>query len=135
MPLKLTTIRSSVRGTSLFSERLAEWLKVLFEADDYQRLRGVYQGKLESAIVRTSAGLQSPGALSSALNWYRALHLEVRIGKIRVPTLYIWGSQDLALGKTAAIETAKYVTGPYRFENSQENPIGFSRKSPTKFRR
>jgi len=34
----------------------------------------------------------------------------------KVPTLYIWGSQDLALGATAAIETAGYVTGPYRFE-------------------
>jgi pimeloyl-ACP methyl ester carboxylesterase len=44
------------------------------------------------------------------------MHLEARIGKIRVPTLYIWGSQDLALGKTAAIETAKYVIGTYRFE-------------------
>jgi len=89
----------------------------LFEADDYQRLRGVYQGMLpESAVSENIRRLAEPGALSSALNWYRALDLKVRIGQITVPTLYIWGSQDLALGKTAAIETAKYVTGPYRFE-------------------
>ena len=89
----------------------------LFQADDYQRLRSVYQGKLpESAISENIRRLAEPGALTSALNWYRALNLEVRIGKIRVPTLYIWGSQDLALGKTAAMETARYVTGPYRFE-------------------
>jgi len=89
----------------------------LLQGDDYQRLRGVYQGKLpESAIRENIRRLAEPGVLTSALNWYRALNLEVRIGKIRVPTLYIWGSQDLALGATAAIETAGYVTGPYRFE-------------------
>jgi pimeloyl-ACP methyl ester carboxylesterase len=33
-----------------------------------------------------------------------------------VPTLYVWGDNDLAVGETAAMETAKYVTGPYRFE-------------------
>jgi pimeloyl-ACP methyl ester carboxylesterase len=89
----------------------------LFQADDYQRLRGVYQGKLpESAISENIRRLAQPGTLTLALNWYRALNLEVRIGKIRVPTLYIWGSHDLALGETAATETARYVTGPYRFE-------------------
>jgi pimeloyl-ACP methyl ester carboxylesterase len=44
------------------------------------------------------------------------LNPEVRIGKINVPALYIWGSQDLALGETAAIDTARYVSGPYHFK-------------------
>ena len=70
----------------------------LFESADYQRLRSVYQGKLSE----------------SAIN--RALNLGVRIGEINVPTLYIWGSQDLALGATAAMDTARYVSGPYTFE-------------------
>lgn len=88
----------------------------LFQSDDYQRLRGVYQGKLStSAISENIRRLAEPGALTSALNWYRALNLEVRIGKISVPTLYIWGSQDLAVGEIAAMETAGYVSGPYTF--------------------
>lgn len=33
-----------------------------------------------------------------------------------VPTLYIWGDQDLAQGRTAAEVTARYVEAPYRFE-------------------
>jgi pimeloyl-ACP methyl ester carboxylesterase len=49
---------------------------------------------------------------TSILNWYRALKLEARIGKIMVPTLYIWGTEDLALGETAAIQTRQFVTGP-----------------------
>jgi pimeloyl-ACP methyl ester carboxylesterase len=88
-----------------------------FQADNYQRLRAVYQGKLsDSAINQNIRRLAQPGALSAALNWYRALDLKARIGEILVPTLYIWSTQDLALGETAAVETAAYVTAPYCFE-------------------
>jgi pimeloyl-ACP methyl ester carboxylesterase len=91
--------------------------ETFFQADNYQRLRAVYQGKLsESAISENIRRLAEPRALTSALNWYRALNLEGQIGKIAVPTLYIWSTQDIALGEAAAMETAKYVTGPYRFE-------------------
>lgn len=91
-----------------------------FQADNHQRLRAVYQGKLpDSAVSENIRRLAEPGALTSALNWYRALNLEARIGEVSVPTLYIWGTDDLALGEAAAIKTAGYVTGPYRFERLQ----------------
>jgi len=57
-----------------------------FQADDYQRLRSVYQGKLvESRINEYIRRFAEAGALSSALNWYRSLSLEARIGQIMVP--------------------------------------------------
>lgn len=88
-----------------------------FQADNYQRLRAVYQGKLsEPAINRNIRRLAEPGALTAALNWYRALEIKARIGEILVPTLYIWSTQDLALGETAAVETGAYVKAPYSFE-------------------
>lgn len=47
-----------------------------------------------------------PGALTGMLNWYRAAaRYRPRIslkGKIRVPTLMIWGAQDIALGRELA---------------------------------
>jgi len=39
----------------------------------------------------------------------------VSLDSVAVPTLYIWSTDDLALGRTAAEATARYVTGPYRF--------------------
>ncbi len=33
-----------------------------------------------------------------------------------MPTLYIWGDDDHALGEVGALATAEFVTGPYRFE-------------------
>jgi len=90
-------------------------------ADNAQRLRGVYQGKLSAAAVESNVRrLSEEGALTAALNWYRALDFAHRIGPIAVPTLYMWGDNDLAVGETAAMETAKYVTGPYRFERLKD---------------
>ncbi len=87
------------------------------QANDYQRLRQAYQGKVrESAVGENLRRLAEPGALTAALNWYRALDFERRTGKIQVPTLYIWGSMDLALGETAALATANHVAALYRFE-------------------
>jgi pimeloyl-ACP methyl ester carboxylesterase len=60
--------------------------------------------------------LAEPGALTAALNWYRAGRPGGKIGKISVPTLYIWSTEDAAFGSTAALDTANWVTGPYRFE-------------------
>jgi pimeloyl-ACP methyl ester carboxylesterase len=59
--------------------------------------------------------LQQPGALTAALNWYRADNLGTPLGTISVPTQYIWGSNDAYLGKLAATATATFCGGLYRF--------------------
>jgi len=59
-----------------------------------------------------------PGALTAALNWYRATEPNslTDVGAITVPTLYVWSDEDIALGRLAAEATVEWVTGPYRFE-------------------
>lgn len=91
--------------------------EAFFKAFDWKALRSVYEGKLPEHLVKQYVRrFAEPGALTSALNWYRALDTGTRIGPITVPTLYIWGSDDLALGERAATSTAQYVTGKYAFE-------------------
>jgi pimeloyl-ACP methyl ester carboxylesterase len=61
--------------------------------------------------------LAQPGALSAALAWYRAATpFSLRAPRVGVPTLYVWGSGDPALGPRAAATTGRWVTGAYRFE-------------------
>jgi len=57
------------------------------------------------------------GALTGALNWYRALPLSRNrtVEQITVPTTYVWGRHDFALGRAAAQRTQRYVTADYRF--------------------
>jgi pimeloyl-ACP methyl ester carboxylesterase len=87
-------------------------------ADDAKVLQGAYLGKLSASEVnRNVRRFSEDGTLTGALNWYRATtSVEHPLGSITVPTTYIWGDQDQALGEVAAFATAKYVTGPYRFE-------------------
>jgi len=61
--------------------------------------------------------MSEPGALTGALNWYRAIDLSlVAIGSVTVPTLYVWSTGDVALAREGAEATARHVDGPYRFE-------------------
>jgi len=57
-----------------------------------------------------------PGALHAALNWYRAFEFRSLdpVGKVRPPTLFVWGREDPAFGRIAATETANYMDGAYR---------------------
>ncbi|MBM7085240.1 alpha/beta hydrolase [Micromonospora sp. MMS20-R2-29] len=60
--------------------------------------------------------LTAPGALTAALNWYRATRPEdVEAGPVEVPTLYVWGSDDIGVGPVAAHGTGAWVKGPYEF--------------------
>src|SRR5215217_4707381 len=56
-------------------------------------------------------------AYPGALNWYRGIPYSRRpaIGRITVPTTYVWGNRDIALTRRAAELTADYVDGSYEF--------------------
>ena len=62
--------------------------------------------------------LLKPGAMRAALNWYRAASIESveAMGPITMPTMYVWSTDDQALGREGAEATAQFVEGPYRFE-------------------
>ena len=62
--------------------------------------------------------LTEPGALTAALNWYRAMDSTplIGLGPVMVPTLYVWSTGDEAFGRIAAEDTGACVRGPYTFE-------------------
>ena len=84
--------------------------------DGARKLRAIYGGKLApEAVDDNVARLSEPGALTATLNWYRALDNKLLGAPTPTPTLYVWGSEDQALGATAARATGRFVTGPYQF--------------------
>jgi pimeloyl-ACP methyl ester carboxylesterase len=64
-----------------------------------------------------AAVLTEPGAMTAALNWYRAAEEDDLddLPLVSVPTLYVWSSEDAALGESAAVASANFVAGRYRF--------------------
>ncbi|RJO76861.1 alpha/beta hydrolase [Nocardia panacis] len=86
-------------------------------ADNAAGLRRIFEWKIpQERVEEYVTRLAEPGALTAALNWYRAMHLAGPIEKVSVPTLYVWSTEDSAVGSTAALAARDYVTGPYRFE-------------------
>lgn len=86
-------------------------------ADDAKALRAAYMNMVPQPAVDSNVRrFNEDGTLTAALNWYRAMPLNGPGGNVTVPTLYIWGDQDQALGRTAALATADFCKGPYRFE-------------------
>jgi pimeloyl-ACP methyl ester carboxylesterase len=68
---------------------------------------------------RDAAAVIETGALTGAINWYRAIPLSYRRDagqRITVPALFVWSDADTALGSKAAHGAGRYVTGEYRFE-------------------
>ena len=91
-----------------------------FLDNDAAVLRSLYSASTlpEDAAAEYIRVLTEPGALTGALNWYRAadVGLVEGLGPITTPTLYVWSTNDPALGRDAAEATAGHVDGPYRFE-------------------
>ncbi|GAB4080305.1 alpha/beta hydrolase [Modestobacter muralis] len=85
-------------------------------ADDARRLRRVLEapGVPAEAVDVYVAQLSAPGALTAALNWYRAMD-GTRVDPVDVPTTYVWSDGDVAVGRTAAEACADQVTADYRF--------------------
>ncbi len=93
--------------------RVAEWALL---AADARALRQAYAGFVPASQVAANVRrMREGGTLTAALNWYRALPVGLRIGPVTVPAIYIWGDRDQALGEAAALGTAHYCAGEYRF--------------------
>ena len=88
--------------------------------EDAAGLRMIYAaaGLTEQEAAPYLEALGTPEALGAALNWYRAADITLVDGlaPITTPTLYVWSTDDVALGRDGAEATAEFVDGPYRFE-------------------
>jgi pimeloyl-ACP methyl ester carboxylesterase len=87
-------------------------------ADDAAALSAVFEAVGDrERVARYVDPMREPGALTAALNWYRAMAPGdlSDLGPVRVPTTFVWSDQDTAVGRVAAESCAVHVTGEYRF--------------------
>jgi len=86
-------------------------------AEDCRRLRRMLDPIPPDRAEVFVRPMTEPGALTAALNWYRAISRRDLdgLGPVPAPTTYLWGTEDLAVARSAAEGCAQHVTGPYRF--------------------
>jgi len=90
-------------------------------ANDFELLRALWASIPSDQVKEYITVFSQPGALTAALNWYRANSFNLEegyqgalFGPVWHPTLLIWGNQDIAVGRTAVVRTEQYMKGPYR---------------------
>jgi pimeloyl-ACP methyl ester carboxylesterase len=119
------------RGRPTLEQLQKGWYRLLFQfegiaetlvqQDDWYLLRELLQGGGD--IERYIADLAEPGALTAALNWYRAnlpperlLGTSLTFPPIQVPTLGIFGTGDLYSTEAPMVRSEEFVTGGWRYE-------------------
>ncbi len=86
-------------------------------ADGARRLRATYDPLPGDVAAPHLAAMTDRDALTGALGWYRGMDLEhlLAVPPVTVPTTFVWGAGDPAVGPVAAHGCAAHVEGPYRF--------------------
>ncbi|PVB33060.1 alpha/beta fold hydrolase [Mycobacteroides abscessus] len=126
VPPMQALLRALPRGQALLSwymgffqiPKLPEWIVRVHNGWVIRKVLGPYADMSEAMIEKTVMLSKEPGAITAAMNWYRALRFWAfaKSARIRVPALFIWGDRDSAMGRTAAIGAGRFIDGPYRFE-------------------
>ena len=105
------------RSAYIAAFRMPEVPEAKLLDDGARRLRRLFQPLPENEVDVFVRPMTEEGALTAALNWYRAASRRDLdgLGPVGVPTTYVWGTEDAAVGRTAAEGCAEHVTGDFAF--------------------
>jgi pimeloyl-ACP methyl ester carboxylesterase len=117
----LQTPQQLLRSGYIFFFQIPLLPELLIQINDYQALEQAFRGMAINKAAFTSADIEAyknalakPGALTTSLNYYRnAFQLGSTLQRswsvLEVPTLMIWGEDDIPLGKELTYGTEDYV--------------------------
>ncbi|MGI5218658.1 alpha/beta fold hydrolase [Nocardia sp. CA-290969] len=90
----------------------------LLLADDCAGLRAGFGDAVAPELVaRHVSRLSEPGAMTAALNWYRAAGDSwSAVPAVEVPTTFVWSDADLAVARSGVDATAEWVAADYCLE-------------------
>jgi epoxide hydrolase 4 len=117
----LHTPQQLLRSWYIFFFQLPFLPELLIQLNDYQALEQAFRGMAKNKNAFTDADIEAyknalakPGVLTAAVNYYRnVLQLGSSLQRswdvLSVPTLMIWGEDDIPLGKELSYGTEQYV--------------------------
>jgi len=95
--------------------------------DDWRLMRQLLRG--DADLDAALADLDRPGALTAALNWYRAnvpaqafgVSEPLPLPPVTCPVLGIWAANDQLLGEAQMVASARYCQGPWRYVRLEQS--------------
>lgn len=96
------------------------WLpETLFAFNNFNLMRNsIYQEHNAATVTEYLQLFSEPGALTAALNWYRAVDLGNSNSNadpsIDIPVLFVWGTNDPVVGQAALQAQRPLMSGPFR---------------------
>lgn len=90
--------------------------------DDFKILRKLWKNSEPGEIDDYLKVFRKPKQLTASINYYRSNYTLLKkaakdkiLGDINVPTLFIWGKKDIAIGSYAVNESHQYMKSDYEF--------------------
>ncbi len=112
-------------------------MEELMPRDDWRFLK-TWAGR-RADFDRIKENLSRPGALTAALNWYRANDQPQRLlepsptfPKIESPVLGVFGAHEFALTEDSMTGSAAYVSGPWRYQRFDDAGHWIQLEQPVK---
>jgi pimeloyl-ACP methyl ester carboxylesterase len=92
-------------------------------ADNLALFRAQWQHHSVDAVDLYLQMFSAPGGLTGPLNWYRATHAHrtaldgtsLEFGPVDIPTMLVWGRNDLAVSRLGTELARPLMRGPYEF--------------------
>ncbi len=87
-------------------------------ANDFKRLRAYWKGFSQEIIDDYLTIFSQLSARTATVNWYRAMlgiKNDITYGDIYTPTAFIWGNNDIAIGRAGVEKNHEYMKGYYSF--------------------
>ncbi len=88
--------------------------------NDFSIFKRLWKNSSQEEVDDYLSVFRGKGAVTAGLNYYRANHKMLKqapyktiLGKVRVPTLFVWGQKDFAIGKTGVDNCTNFVSREY----------------------
>lgn len=96
--------------------------EIQIRKNDFRLFKKLWKNSDSDEIDNYLEVFENPKQLTASLNYYRSNYKLLKkasknqiLGDIHVPTLFIWGNEDLAIGSYSVNESHQYMKNDYEF--------------------
>lgn len=121
---KAIAINSQQRKMSQYAKyfQLPYLPELILRKNNFAILKRLWENCEAEEVNNYLEVFRNPKQLTASLNYYRSNYKQLKraaknqiLGNINVPTLFIWGNKDIAIGSYAVDESHQYIKNDYEF--------------------